>query len=318
MAYDATQEPHEFIADNRSAAVAKACQFYGVEEGALAISELRPGEVHGLGARCVVVALPRELVGRARGGGERESRDRDRGPRERGGRERGGRERGGRDRDRGGRERGGRDRDRDRGGRERGRGRRETREAEPEPESPIDEEPVGPSVGEAKGELGEVGAFVCGAIERMELGPFEISESRDGELLVLRVAGAAAPRLSGPDGRAVDALQLLANQAAGRIEDEPPRVVIDVEGDADAREERLEKLAQRVARRARETGRAVRLDPMNGKDRRVIHLALRDEEDIATMSTGEGPYRQVVVVPEDAPEFEEALRESEKAAQRRD
>jgi spoIIIJ-associated protein len=312
MAYDATQEPHEFIADDRSAAVAKACQFYGVEEGQLAISELQPGEVHGLGARCVVVALPRELVGRARRGGEHESRERDRGPRERGGRERGGRERGGRER--GGRERGGRDR----GGRERGRGRREAREPERESRESSDEEPVGPSVGEVKGELGEVGTFVCGVIERMELGPFSISESRDGELLVLQVSGAAAPRLSGPDGRAVDALQLLANQAAGRIEEEPPRVVLDVEGDADAREERLEKLAQRVARRARDTGRAVRLDPMNGKDRRTIHLALRDEEDVATMSTGEGPYRQVVVVPEGAPEFEEALRESEKAAQRGD
>jgi predicted RNA-binding protein Jag len=313
MAYDATQEPHEFIADDRSAAVAKACQFYGVEEAELAITELQPGEVHGLGARSVVVALPRELVGRVRSGGEREARDRDRGDRggrERGGRERGGRERGGRGRDR---ERGGRER----GGRERGRGRREARDAEPEREA-VDEEPVGPSVGEVEGELGEVGAFVCGVIERMELGPFTISESREGDLLAVQVSGAAAPRVSGPDGRAVDALQLLANQAAGRIEDEPPRVVLDVEGDSDAREERLEKLAQRVARRARESGRAVRLDPMNGRDRRIIHLALREEDDVATMSTGEGPYRQVVVVPEGAPEFEEARRESEKAARRGD
>lgn len=321
MSYDSTQEPHEFIADDRSAAVAKASKFYDVDEADLSVAELATGEVHGLGGRIAIVAFPkgmsrserpqsdsRERAPRERGGRDR---DRDRGGRERGGRERGGRDRdrgdrGGRDRERGGRDR---DRDRDRGGRG---GQREERAAAPE-EASFREEPSGPSVGEVKGELGEIGAFVCGVIERMELGPFEISESRDGELLVFEIHGEAAPRLSGPDGRAVDALQLLANQAAGRVEETPPRVVLDVEGDADAREDRLNKLAQRVARRARETGRSARLDPMNGRDRRIIHLALRDEEDVATMSTGEGPYRQVVVVPSDAPEYEEAREESEKA-----
>jgi predicted RNA-binding protein Jag len=51
----------------------------------------------------------------------------------------------------------------------------------------------------------------------------------------------------------------------------------------------------------------VALDPMNGRDRRGIHVALRDVEGVATMSIGEGAYRQVVVVPEGAPEYEEAL-----------
>jgi spoIIIJ-associated protein len=166
------------------------------------------------------------------------------------------------------------------------------------------------------GTLGEVGDFLRGTIERMDLGPFEISETDEDELLVFQVRGAAAPMLAGSDGRPVDALQLLANQAATRLSEDPPRVVLDVEGDAEARESRLTKLAQRVARRARDTGRAVRLDPMNGKDRRVIHLALRDEQDVATMSTGEGRYRQVVVVPSGAPEFEEAQRESAEAAAR--
>jgi hypothetical protein len=57
---------------------------------------------------------------------------------------------------------------------------------------------------------------------------------------------------------------------------------------------------------------------MNGKDRRLIHLALRDEDDVATMSTGEGRYRQVVVVPEGAPEYEDARKESERASDRGD
>jgi spoIIIJ-associated protein len=152
----------------------------------------------------------------------------------------------------------------------------------------------------------------------MDIGPFDISENREGDLLIFEIRGAGAAELARGEGRSVDAIQLLANQAASRGSDEPPRVVIDVEGNDEARELLLSRLAERVAGRARDTGRAVALDPMNGRDRRLIHLALREEEDIATMSIGEGRYRQVVVVPEGAPEFEDARREAEAAAARID
>jgi spoIIIJ-associated protein len=163
------------------------------------------------------------------------------------------------------------------------------------------------------GELGEIGQFLLGTVERMGLGSFEIAESRDGEIIVLQLKGTAAQALSSGQGRTVDALQLLVNQVSARISPDRQRVVIDVEGDADAREAFLEKLADRVAKRALQTGRAVALDPMNGRDRRLIHMALRDREDVATMSEGEGRYRQVVVVPENSDEFQEARAQSERA-----
>ena len=175
-----------------------------------------------------------------------------------------------------------------------------------------------PSVGTPRGALGEVGRYLLGLIERMELGPFEIGESAESELLVVDVKGAAARALVAGDGRPVDALQLLANQAASRGEAEGPRIVLDVEGDAQSRESLLSRLAERAATRARETRKAVALDPMNGKDRRLIHIALRDQIEIATMSIGEGRYRQVVVVPEGAPEYEQARREASAAADRND
>jgi predicted RNA-binding protein Jag len=174
-----------------------------------------------------------------------------------------------------------------------------------------------------------VGAFVLGVVERMDLGPFEIAGNQEGELQVFEIRGAAARALASGDGRcgdalqllanqAGDALQLLANQAAGQLESEARRVVVDVEGDAEAREAFLGRLAKRVAQRARESKRAVALDPMNGRDRRLIHLALRDEEGIATMSMGEGRYRQVVVAPEGTAEFAEAQAESAASRERSD
>ena len=138
----------------------------------------------------------------------------------------------------------------------------------------------------------------------MNLGPFEISETTEDQLVVVDVRGEAAGVLSSGAGRAVDALQLLVNQHVIQRQDEPLRVVIDIEGSSDARESFLTDLAQRVARRALDGGVSQRLDPMNAHDRRLIHVALRDEESVVTRSVGEGRYRQVEVIPEGAPEFD--------------
>ena len=76
------------------------------------------------------------------------------------------------------------------------------------------------------GELGELGDFVKGLVERMELGPFEITETSENDaLVVIQVRGAAAQRLVGGEGRTVDAMQLLANQVSIRIsgDDAPAR-----------------------------------------------------------------------------------------------
>jgi len=169
-----------------------------------------------------------------------------------------------------------------------------------------DDAPTEESIATVTGELSPIGEFVRGALERMNLGPFEISETAEEGLVVLALSGAAAGRLRSGESRAGEALQLLANQMVLRSDEPDRRVVVDVEGDAEQRQAFLERIADRAARRARETGRSVALEPMNGHDRRVIHVTLRDSPDIATMSIGEGRYRQVVVVPRGAPEYEEA------------
>jgi spoIIIJ-associated protein len=305
--YDARNEAHEFVADNRDEAVRKACDFFGVETGALTIGEFPEGEVYGLGGRAVIVAALRDRKPPSPGRGSGREGRRDEGGRGEGRRGNGRRDEGGRG------ERGGER------GRRGGRGRREASDRDAErpaaspPAAKPEEAPAEPSVGTAEGELGELGAFLLGVIERMAIGSFEISESSEDDLLVFGIKGSAARRLSSGEGRTVDAIALLANQVAKSRELGATRVVLDVEGNEDAREDFLADLASRAAGRARKTGRAVALDPMNGKDRRTIHMALADAEDVATMSVGEGRYRQVVIVPEGAPEYERAREESEDA-----
>lgn len=313
--FDLKSEAHEFIGDDRAEAVEAACRFFDADESDLTIAELAPNDVSGLGARAVIVAVPQGAPAPSR----EPERDRDRGGRDRErGRERGGRDRdrgrGGRDRDRGGRdrERGGRDRDRD-------RGRSEDRDRGPSRESAAAERPAPARVeessqGTAQGELGELAEFAKGVVERMKLGDFEVAQEEEDELLVIRLTGAAAQRLSQAETRVGDAIQLLVNQVSIKGGREGPRIVVDVEGDRTRRDAHLEQLAARACDRAQSTSRAVALDPMNGKDRRTIHMALRDVEGVATMSVGEGQYRQVVVVPEGAPEYDEARRRADEAA----
>lgn len=305
--YDPAREAREFVGQDRAEAIAKATAFFGIAEDELATAVPPTGEIFGLGARTVIVAYPKSAGPPRRGGdggGSSEPRRAREGRRDDGDRDRGRGRRDGRDRDRGGR---GRDRDRDdrRGPRE---GARESRRSEAPPAAALDD--AGPSVGTVTGSLGDVGQFVKGLIERMGIGSFAIAESSENpELTILQVNGAAAERLAGGEGRSVDALQLLANQAALQIAgDDAKRVVLDVEGDADQRADYLTRVAERAAARARETGRPVALEAMNPKDRRTVHVALRESDGIATMSVGDGRYRQVVVVPDSAPEYEEAKR----------
>ena len=303
--YDQRQEPNEFVADNVDEATSQAAEFFGVEAGELKVVVAADGEIFGAGGRTVIVAVPKEVAAR----GPRPSSGDDR---ERGGDRDRGRGRGrGRDRD----DRGDRG---DRGGR--GRGRRErgdrgdrSNRAESAPREKMEQEPlsaVADSKGTPKGDIGPIGDFLLGAVERMKLGSFEISESSEGDFLIYQLSGPAADALQSGDGRATDALQLVANQVSMRQSEDSPRIVVDVEGGGDEREQTLGRLADRAVKRAKETGRSIALDPMNGRDRRTIHIKIREEEGVATMSIGEGRYRQVLVVPEGAPEYDDAVSES--------
>lgn len=283
--YDARGEANEFIGDDRAEAVAKACRFFGVEESELKLVIPEAGEIFGSGARSIVVALPQNAkpIPRSASGergehGGRQSSDRSRGSRGRGA-----------------------DRSRGRGSEER------------EVVSAKREAPKGESRGSAEGEIGEVGKFILGIVERMGLGEFSISESEEGDFCVYELRGEAALALGTGDGRAVDALQLLGNQFAMRISDDSPRIVVDAEGDAEKRTDFLARLARRAASRATESKGSVALDPMNGRDRRILHMTVKEIDGVATMSVGEGRYRQVVVVPEGADEYEEAVSASSAA-----
>lgn len=117
----------------------------------------------------------------------------------------------------------------------------------------------------------------------------------------LVIAGEDAELTVGQKGQTLDALQYFVNRALTRELGEHPLMVVNAEGYRERREASLLELAKRLSEKALSAGKIVALDPMSARDRRVIHLALRDVAGIETHSEGEGEERRLLIVPTSEP-----------------
>jgi spoIIIJ-associated protein len=103
--------------------------------------------------------------------------------------------------------------------------------------------------------------------------------------------------LIGRRGKTLYALQYITRLILGKELKRPVAVVIDVEGYRARKEKQLRRLARRMAQQALETGRTMTLEPMAPNERRIIHIELRDDPNVKTVSIGEGDRRKVTIVP---------------------
>ena len=124
----------------------------------------------------------------------------------------------------------------------------------------------------------------------------EVDEVDDEELRV-EIYGGDPGKVIGRAGRTLAALEYITNAVINRDEGSRVRVSIDVGGYKRRRDERLRGEARKAAGRVRKTGRPVELEAMSAAERRVVHMALADDPDIVSESSGEGKNRHVVVKP---------------------
>ena len=115
--------------------------------------------------------------------------------------------------------------------------------------------------------------------------------------ITLDISGDDLGILIGHRGETLSSLQYLLNLIVSRRLKVNAGVTIDVERYRERRHEALQDLALRIANQVKSTGRSISLEPMPPSERRIIHLALRDDPDVATQSVGQGESRKVAILP---------------------
>ncbi len=124
-----------------------------------------------------------------------------------------------------------------------------------------------------------------------------LEDEEDGDRpLCLNVVGDDLGLLIGRNGETLSSIQylirLMVNQELLRWKN----IVIDIDGYKERRAEQLEQLAQRMAEQVVASGRPASLEPMPANERRLVHIALRNHEQVYTSSTGEDNRRKVQIL----------------------
>jgi spoIIIJ-associated protein len=146
----------------------------------------------------------------------------------------------------------------------------------------------------------EAAALLARILELMgERAEIELVRDSDPDALELNVKGDGSGLLIGRHGQTLDALEYLVNRVLARkIKDAAP-ISIDTESYRARRRQQLHRMALSKGEQAKREHVAVTLEPMPPRDRRIIHLALKDDPLITTRSSGEGFLRSIQIVPVD-------------------
>jgi len=165
---------------------------------------------------------------------------------------------------------------------------------EPVQEMPVEEVPAEPAFS-ADEAAAKAKAFLQDVLHNMGIDDVMIEKMNKGDKIILHLHGNNLGILIGKHGQTLDALQYLTNLTTNQGETARHFIMLDVENYRHRREETLKQLAVRLAGRVKKHGDRVVLEPMNGYERKVIHVALQNKEHIATESEGQDPYRHVVI-----------------------
>ena len=119
----------------------------------------------------------------------------------------------------------------------------------------------------------------------------------DEEGPVFEIEGDDSGLLIGTRGETLRALQFIVSFLVSRRMGERTNLMVDVEGYQQRRYDSVANLARRVAQRVAQRGRSIPLEPMPPNERRQVHMALADHNDVVTESDGYGDRRKVVIHP---------------------
>jgi spoIIIJ-associated protein len=125
----------------------------------------------------------------------------------------------------------------------------------------------------------------------------DIDVKEDRDRVIFNIRGGNAAVLIGKHGQTLEAIQALVEKIVNKRHEERIRIEVDVEGYLKNRKSNLQRQAARMAEKCRRIRKPVTLGYMNAHDRRIVHLALKDHDDVRTQSHGNGLLRKLMILP---------------------
>lgn len=120
---------------------------------------------------------------------------------------------------------------------------------------------------------------------------------RNDQEILLTIQGGSPGLLIGKQGQTLDAIQYLVNKIVNKWSSKNLKVIVDAETYRKRKEESLVNLARKLGEKAKRLGKPITINPMNAHDRRIVHLALQNDQMLETKSSGEGILRRIVIFP---------------------
>ena len=132
-------------------------------------------------------------------------------------------------------------------------------------------------------------------VKLMEV-PATVTTRQEEDNVLFELTGDSSGILIGRRGQTLDALEYVLNRIVAR-DSESTRIVVDSQNYRARRRQSLEELARRMGEQAKKKRKAVTLNPMSPRDRRIVHLALQEDPSLSTRSSGKGYFRKLVIIP---------------------
>jgi len=131
----------------------------------------------------------------------------------------------------------------------------------------------------------------------IEDGETQVISNEEADTIVLGIKTSNPGVLIGRHGHTLDALQYIVNIIANKEIEEPERrkIIVDIEGYKERREDIVSKYAHEKAEIVKKTGKKIALCYMNPVERRIVHLVLQEEPLLSTYSEGTEPFRRVII-----------------------
>jgi predicted RNA-binding protein Jag len=143
----------------------------------------------------------------------------------------------------------------------------------------------------------EARSILLQILELMGERPEITTVEEDSEGIELAIKGDGSGLLIGRHGQTLDSLEYLVNRILARQVKDAVPITVDTESYRERRRRQLHRMALSMAEETKREHTPVTLDPMPPRDRRIVHLALKDDPLITTRSTGDGFLRVVEIIP---------------------